>query len=94
MYILIHNSTGSFSIDLPEYFKQININSIYSIVEENDYLYKSNIEEFFLNKTSYFFSNLTIVKFWLIVYFENDFLVKIDGILFETSFYFDLNFIL
>jgi CheY-like chemotaxis protein len=52
MYILIHNSTGSFSIDLPEYFKQININSIYSIVEENDYLYKSNIEEFFLNKVS------------------------------------------
>ena len=35
-------------------------------------------KEFFLNKTSYFFSKLTIVKFWLIVYFENDFLVKID----------------
>ncbi len=36
MYILIHNSKGSFSIDLPESFKQINIVSIYSSEEEND----------------------------------------------------------
>lgn len=52
MYILIHYSKGSFSINLPESFKQINIESIYSTEEENDYLYKSNREEFFLNKVS------------------------------------------
>jgi hypothetical protein len=52
MYILIHNSKGSFSIDLPESFKQINIVSIYAIEEENDYLFKNNREEYFLNKVS------------------------------------------
>ena len=52
MYILIHNSKGSFSIDLPESFKQINIASIYSSEEENDYLYKNNREEYFLNNVS------------------------------------------
>jgi CheY-like chemotaxis protein len=52
MYILIHNSKGSFSIDLSESFKQINIKSIYSNELENDYLYKSNREEFFLNEVS------------------------------------------
>ena len=52
MYILIHNSKGSFSIDLPESFKQINIVSIYSSEEESDYLYKNNKEEYFLNKVS------------------------------------------
>jgi len=52
MYILIHNSKGSFSIDLPESFKQINIVSIYSSEEESDYLYKNNREEYFLNKVS------------------------------------------
>jgi hypothetical protein len=52
MYILIHNSKNSFSINLPESFNQINIESIYSVKEENDYLYKSNKEEFFLNKVS------------------------------------------
>jgi CheY-like chemotaxis protein len=52
MYILIHNSNGSFSIDLPESFNQINIVSIYSSEEENDYLYKNNKEEYFFNKVS------------------------------------------
>lgn len=52
MYILIHNSKGSFSIDLPYSFKQINILSVYSSQDENDYLYKNNKEEYFLNKAS------------------------------------------
>ncbi len=52
MYILIHNSKGSFSIDLAESFKQINIVSIYSSEEENSYLYKNNREEYFSNKVS------------------------------------------
>lgn len=51
MYILLHNSKASFSIELPEAFKQLNIASFYSIKEE-DYLYKSNREEFFLNAVS------------------------------------------
>jgi len=52
MYILIHNSKNSFSIDLSESFKQINVVSIYSSEEENDYLYTNNREEYFLNKVS------------------------------------------
>lgn len=52
MYILIHNSKNSFPIDLSESFEQINVVSIYSSEEENDYLYKNNREEYFLNKVS------------------------------------------
>lgn len=52
MYILIHNSKGSFSIELPAAFIQVNISGIYSIKEEDDYLFKTNQEEFFLNASS------------------------------------------
>ncbi len=59
MYILIHNSEGSFAIDLPELFKQINILSIYYDEDVNDYLYKNNREEYFLNKVSESLDNST-----------------------------------
>lgn len=52
MYILIHNSINSFSVQLPEDFKQINIAGFYTVKKENDYLYVSNREEFFLNVIS------------------------------------------
>ncbi|MBK8626363.1 MAG: hypothetical protein IPN86_12615 [Saprospiraceae bacterium] len=59
MYILIHNSKGSFSIELSETFKQVNIASFYSMQEECDYLYKSNQEEFFLNAVSESLDNIS-----------------------------------
>lgn len=49
MYILIHKSKESFSIQLNETFILVNIRDFYSLKDENDYLYKSNQEEFFLN---------------------------------------------
>ncbi len=52
MYILIHNSNGPFSIDLTDTFSQIDISAIYSLKNEDDYLFKSNQEEFFLNAVS------------------------------------------
>ncbi len=52
MYILIHNSNGPFAIKLNDSFIQVNIDNFYSIKETDDYLYKSNQEEFFLNAIS------------------------------------------
>lgn len=52
MYILIHNSKNHFSVELPEAFIQVNIRDFYSLIDENEYLYNSNREEFFLNLIS------------------------------------------
>jgi hypothetical protein len=52
MYLLIFNSLTNFPINLPNNFKQVNIQSFYTIKDDNDYLYNSNLEEYFLNAIS------------------------------------------
>jgi CheY-like chemotaxis protein len=52
MYLLIHNSKITFPVELPENFIQINIKEFYSLKDENDFLYRSNEDEFYLNSIS------------------------------------------
>lgn len=50
MYLLLHNSDKDFKIDLPtEKFFKVNINEFYQVVDEKDYLFTTNREEFFVN---------------------------------------------
>jgi len=52
MYLLLHNSKKTFSIELSETFIQINTKDLYFIKDENDYLYRSNVDEYYLNSIS------------------------------------------
>ena len=52
MYILLHNSNKTFSVELPEAFIQINTKDFYSSKDENDFLYRSNEDEYYLNLIS------------------------------------------
>ena len=50
MYILLYSSDKDFKIDLPtEKFFKVNINEFYHVVDEKDYLFTTNREEFFVN---------------------------------------------
>lgn len=52
MYILIYNSESDFPVKLDESFIQINTHDKFLIVDGDNYLYKSNKEEFYLNSIS------------------------------------------
>jgi CheY-like chemotaxis protein len=52
MYLLLHNSSGPFAIGLASNFIPLNIKAFYLKIDEGNYLYKSNSEEYFANLVS------------------------------------------